>query len=652
MRVERGRRSTPATTRTSQAARQAERVLADVEDDLPQRLALKDLGEEHGPGDEDRGRRDAPDVHRREDEGQGDRDRVSHQPCHHDRTQLAEHDDATIIASGGPIAASAAGRQLDAPTRRRSPSRPTPTPAMSARRDWAAAVRVDPRTVPRHPLRFGRDRTSIASRRRINRPHPADTMVGHPRQPVPYPTLGTVGPRGSRGDRHRQRHLRPAVGRHRVRQVTNGPSGAPSRASRFAGPSPEVPMGSGAILDLDGLHALVDALRGLGYRVIGPTLRDGALVLAEISSPDELPRGIGDEQTAGRYRTHARDDESLFGTPPRSSRRNPSCSRPTSGCGAACEQGRESTSLRRTPTPTRRPARDPRLRPRRDRRPRLRPAQPDSGGRALCGTARPLLPGRRDVRRARGTCFCASMDTGPRAERRLRPRAHRNPRRGRPPIRGRGRGAGRGAEVLAAVAAAARSRRACRAPDEVEAAHGARWAARCGPTTCRPAVRRAREPPLGRRRRALPELRQLHDGVPHVLLHDRGGRHATWPATTPSARGSGTPASPWATPTLHGGSVRTSTRAGTGSGSPTSSPPGPTSSARRAASAAGAASPGARRPSTSPRRSPPWRAAKTARPRAAAPRIDHERLGGSHAQPSPSICRASVLRRSRRRARS
>ena len=72
-------------------------------------------------------------------------------------------------------------------------------------------------------------------------------------------------------------------------------------------------MGSGAILDLDGLHALVDALRGLGYRVIGPTLRDGALVLAEISSLDELPRGIGDEQTAGRYRTHARDDESLFG---------------------------------------------------------------------------------------------------------------------------------------------------------------------------------------------------------------------------------------------------------------------------------------------------------------------------------------------------
>lgn len=72
-------------------------------------------------------------------------------------------------------------------------------------------------------------------------------------------------------------------------------------------------MGSVAILDLDGLRALVDALRGLGYRVIGPTLRDGALVLAEISGLDEFPRGIGDEQAAGRYGTHTRGDGALFG---------------------------------------------------------------------------------------------------------------------------------------------------------------------------------------------------------------------------------------------------------------------------------------------------------------------------------------------------
>ena len=72
-------------------------------------------------------------------------------------------------------------------------------------------------------------------------------------------------------------------------------------------------MASGAILDLEGLQTLIDALRGRGYRVMGPTLRDGALALAEISSIDDLPRGIGDEQEAGRYRTRARDDEALFG---------------------------------------------------------------------------------------------------------------------------------------------------------------------------------------------------------------------------------------------------------------------------------------------------------------------------------------------------
>jgi len=67
-----------------------------------------------------------------------------------------------------------------------------------------------------------------------------------------------------------------------------------------------------AILDLGGLQALIDTLRGLGYRVIGPTLRDGALVLAEVSSIEQLPQGIGDEQQPGRYRTRDRGDEAFF----------------------------------------------------------------------------------------------------------------------------------------------------------------------------------------------------------------------------------------------------------------------------------------------------------------------------------------------------
>ena len=71
-------------------------------------------------------------------------------------------------------------------------------------------------------------------------------------------------------------------------------------------------MGS-LVLEIAGLQSLVDLLRTLGYTVIGPTVRDAAIVNAEITSLDELPRGWGDEQDAGRYRLRRRDDGALFG---------------------------------------------------------------------------------------------------------------------------------------------------------------------------------------------------------------------------------------------------------------------------------------------------------------------------------------------------
>lgn len=51
--------------------------------------------------------------------------------------------------------------------------------------------------------------------------------------------------------------------------------------------------------DLDRLIAL---LREDGCRVIGPTVRDGAIVYDEITSARELPHGVRDVQTPGRYR--------------------------------------------------------------------------------------------------------------------------------------------------------------------------------------------------------------------------------------------------------------------------------------------------------------------------------------------------------------
>ena len=67
------------------------------------------------------------------------------------------------------------------------------------------------------------------------------------------------------------------------------------------------------IVDADDLSALFDALRGRGYTVVGPTVRDGAIVVAELTSAAELPFGWGVETEAGRYRLRERADTAAFG---------------------------------------------------------------------------------------------------------------------------------------------------------------------------------------------------------------------------------------------------------------------------------------------------------------------------------------------------
>lgn len=45
------------------------------------------------------------------------------------------------------------------------------------------------------------------------------------------------------------------------------------------------------LIDVDGLGALYRVLVAEGYRVIGPAVQDGAIVLRELASADELPFG-------------------------------------------------------------------------------------------------------------------------------------------------------------------------------------------------------------------------------------------------------------------------------------------------------------------------------------------------------------------------
>lgn len=66
-------------------------------------------------------------------------------------------------------------------------------------------------------------------------------------------------------------------------------------------------------LDRAGFDALLRSLVDGGYRLIGPTVRDGAIVLEPIEGPEDLPAGVGEEQGPGTYRLVRRDDDRLFG---------------------------------------------------------------------------------------------------------------------------------------------------------------------------------------------------------------------------------------------------------------------------------------------------------------------------------------------------
>lgn len=68
-----------------------------------------------------------------------------------------------------------------------------------------------------------------------------------------------------------------------------------------------------AVMGLDGLQRLIEVLGRQGYTVVGPRVRDGAIVYEHVSGVDDLPSGWTDEQAPGHYRLRRRDDEALFG---------------------------------------------------------------------------------------------------------------------------------------------------------------------------------------------------------------------------------------------------------------------------------------------------------------------------------------------------
>ncbi len=74
--------------------------------------------------------------------------------------------------------------------------------------------------------------------------------------------------------------------------------------------SPPLPHPS--VIDRNGLDALIGALKQEGYQVIGPKAEDGAIVYQPLDSADCLPAGRADKQDGGSYRLVQGRDGACF----------------------------------------------------------------------------------------------------------------------------------------------------------------------------------------------------------------------------------------------------------------------------------------------------------------------------------------------------
>ena len=55
-----------------------------------------------------------------------------------------------------------------------------------------------------------------------------------------------------------------------------------------------------------------DNLQAAGFTLVGPTVRDSAIVLEEITRVEELPLGWSDEQSPGKYRLEKKRGSRYF----------------------------------------------------------------------------------------------------------------------------------------------------------------------------------------------------------------------------------------------------------------------------------------------------------------------------------------------------
>jgi formate hydrogenlyase subunit 6/NADH:ubiquinone oxidoreductase subunit I len=67
------------------------------------------------------------------------------------------------------------------------------------------------------------------------------------------------------------------------------------------------------VIEREHLQQLFAALTSKGYQIVGPTVRENAIVYDALFSVADLPIGYTDEQEGGTYRLKKRSDEAVFG---------------------------------------------------------------------------------------------------------------------------------------------------------------------------------------------------------------------------------------------------------------------------------------------------------------------------------------------------
>lgn len=172
-----------------------------------------------------------------------------------------------------------------------------------------------------------------------------------------------------------------------------------------------------AIIRREHLSDLFDALRADGFTIVGPTVRDGAIVYDELESVESLPVGWTEVQEAGRYRLERRDDRALFGYAlgPHSWKKYFHAPRLR-----LFSAHREGDTVRVEPAPTN----APRLAIFGARACEIAAIAVQDKVLLGSGTVDPHYAARREgaffiavnCTKPGGTCFCVSMETGPRAK--------------------------------------------------------------------------------------------------------------------------------------------------------------------------------------------------------------------------------------------